>query len=72
MVSPVPLMPEQKQKPVFAWATGDPIHSVKVKTDGDSGIRSITFNSDGTQFAIACEYSYLTTKRLDIADDLFI
>lgn len=65
-------MPEQKQKPVFAWATGDPIHSVKVKAEGDGGIRNITFNSDGTQFALACKCSYLTIKRLDIADDLSI
>ncbi|THH31541.1 hypothetical protein EUX98_g2657 [Antrodiella citrinella] len=54
MVSPTPLAPDSKVKTDFAWATGDPVHCVRIKADGDAGIRTITFNSDGTQFAIAC------------------
>ncbi|KAH8100194.1 WD40-repeat-containing domain protein [Cristinia sonorae] len=55
MVSPTAATsPEQKHKTGFVWATGDPIFGVKLKSDGDAGIRNITFNSDGTQFAVVC------------------
>ena len=54
MGSPIPTV-DQKLKTGFSWNTGDPIFSVKIKGEGDTGVRTITFNSDGTQFAVACK-----------------
>ncbi|TCD70598.1 hypothetical protein EIP91_002628 [Steccherinum ochraceum] len=57
MVSPTPLVPDLKQQQKqggFAFTLGDSIHSIRIKADGDPGVRLITFNSDGTQFAVTC------------------
>lgn len=39
----------------FKWPVLECIHSVRVKGDENVGIRGITFNSNGSHFAVNCE-----------------
>ncbi|KAI0078147.1 hypothetical protein K474DRAFT_1771230 [Panus rudis PR-1116 ss-1] len=56
MASPPPEMPQPELRYTrsLEWPTIEGTHTATVKGDNDTGIISIVFNSDGSQFAIAC------------------
>ncbi|KZT24077.1 WD40 repeat-like protein [Neolentinus lepideus HHB14362 ss-1] len=47
--------PETTRRRSFKWPVLEPIHTVRVKGDDNVGIRGITFNSNGSQFAVNCQ-----------------
>jgi WD40 repeat protein len=47
---------ERPRKRTFKWPTIDRMNTAKIKGEGDFGVRSIAFNSDGSQFAVCCAF----------------
>jgi len=39
----------------FLWPVVESTHRVRIKGDGDVGIKGIAFSSDGSQFVVNCE-----------------
>lgn len=57
-----PVTFERPRKRTFKWPTIDHLNTAKIKGDGDLGIRTIAFNSDGSQFAVCCAWSPFSDK----------
>jgi len=59
-----PVVPSKR---TFRWPTHKPIHAVQIQGTS-TDVRSIAFNSDGSQFAVCCESSikYVIIKRLTL------
>lgn len=51
-----PDSPVRRPRRPFRWPTVDSNHSVGLKGEGQLGIRMISLNSDGSYFALSCEW----------------
>ena len=51
-----PDSPVRRPRRAFRWPTVDSNYSVGLKGEGQLGIRAISFNSDGSFFALSCEW----------------
>lgn len=53
-----PDSPVRRPRRTFRWPTIDSNYNVGLKGEGQLGIRAISFNSDGSYFALSCEWSF--------------
>lgn len=61
--TPSPATVVHTNKASFNWPTVDPAFTVRIKGEDDPGVRTITFNSDGSHFAVACTSRYQLRKQ---------
>lgn len=58
--TPPPLEPtEPTYSADFDWPTVKPSSAARILGEGNVGVRTIAFNSDGSHFAVACKFLFL-------------